>query len=724
MHFKLKLPQKLMILVSVPLVFGLVFTGTLAILLKQADIQLRQEQRAKALISQSKLLAMFMDDAVLGIGGYSVGHEPAFLDRYEKACKEAVKIQTDLRALVGNDPQGIKILSKIDEVIAKLFKILTLGKLAIDRPQVDEGNRLAMQLYDHLQESHNKLKEDLDALTYDARKLQESTSDDGNSVINIVLIAGTILNILLTIILATYVGKSFGRRLNLLTDNAVRLAAGEELNPKTSGNDEIAKLDSVFHTMASALAEASRKERATIANALDVICSVDSDGRFSAVSAAAKTVWGYAPDELIGRRYIDILPITDVDRVRQIVDKTIVERGKCTFETSVMKKKRDQVEMLWTGRWSELEKSLFCVTHDITERKRAENLIKASEERIRSIIQHLPVGTISVAPSGAIESVNPKIEEIFGYSGAELTGSTITKLLAPKSGTESGSILEGLQKDALGRSSERNGIKQNGQIFPVELTLTKFEDLETEHYLISLQDISERREIEQMKQDFVAMVSHDLRTPLGAIQATLSLVEEGVYGNLNDKGTIRITSAQQSVQRLTGLVNNLLDLEKMESGKLTIVVEPSNLNSIINQSIDSVRPYADQQKVAIEVQCEDAELMADAGRMVQVVINLLSNAIKFSTKDTSIKISACTKDDHAEVRIKDCGRGIPAGMSESVFEKFKQVESADGKRGRGTGLGLPICKAIVEAHGGQIGVESEEGKGSTFWFRIPLQTRV
>ena len=101
MHFKLKLPQKLMILVSVPLVFGLVFTGTLAILLKQADIQLRQEQRAKALISQSKLLAMFMDDAVLGIGGYSVGHEPAFLNRYEKACKEALKIQADLRALIG-----------------------------------------------------------------------------------------------------------------------------------------------------------------------------------------------------------------------------------------------------------------------------------------------------------------------------------------------------------------------------------------------------------------------------------------------------------------------------------------------------------------------------------------------------------------------------------------------------------------------------------------------
>lgn len=497
MKIKLKLPQKLMILVSVPLIFGLVFTGVLATLLKQADTQLRQEQRAKALISQSKLLAMYMDDAVLSMGGYSVGKESAFLDRYDKACKEALTIQSELHNNV--NPTEAKIVEKIDTVMAKMFKVLAVCKTAIERPEVDKGNKLAMKLYANLEETHNQLKEELDALTYDARKLQESKSDSTNSVINTVLACGTLANILLTFVLTTYVAKSFGKRLNLLTDNAVRLASGEKLNPPAGGNDEIAKLDSVFHNMATALAEASRKERATIENAVDVICSINAEGRFTDVSAAAKTVWDYPPDELIGRRYLDILPITDVDRVRQIVDKTIAEHDTCSFETPVLKRKNDIVEMLWTGRWSELEKSLFCVAHDITERKRSENLIKASEERIRSIIQHLPVGTIGVSATGTIESVNPKIEAIFGYNAPELSGNNINKLLAAKEGTTSGSIFDTLQKNALARSFECVGTKKDGVPFPIEVTLTKLESVEAQRYLISLQDISERREIEQMK---------------------------------------------------------------------------------------------------------------------------------------------------------------------------------------------------------------------------------
>jgi PAS domain S-box-containing protein len=405
---------------------------------------------------------------------------------------------------------------------------------------------------------------------------------------------------------------------------------------------------------------------------------------------------------------------TDAERIRRIIEDTVAKKATCSFEADVVRPDATEVAMLWTARWSDIEKSLFCVAHDISERKRAENLIKASEERIRSIIRHLPVGTISISPGGTIESVNPKIEELFEYSESQLVGSPITKLLAA----------EALNLEEFGRFTERVGQKSNGNTFPVELTLTKFEDLEAKHFLISLQDITERRNIEQMKQDFVAMVSHDLRTPLGSIQAVLTLIEEGVYGQIEERGLVRIRNSQKSLQRLTGLVNNLLDLEKMESGKLTIVPEPTSLKAIVTQSLESVSPHAEQQKVSIELNCEDAQLTADGDRLVQVVINLLSNAIKFSTENSTICLSCAFKDNWAEVKIVDSGRGIPKNMQELIFEKFQQAQTSDGKRGRGTGLGLPICKAIVEAHGGQIGVESEEGKGSNFWFRIPLITRV
>ncbi|MGH7490633.1 MAG: PAS domain S-box protein, partial [bacterium] len=189
---------------------------------------------------------------------------------------------------------------------------------------------------------------------------------------------------------------------------------------------------------------------------------------------------------------------------------------------------------------------------------------KAGEERIRSIIRHLPVGTVSVSPDEKIESINPKIEELFGYTEEQLVGGPL-QVIVKASDTESGALLSSLRNEAAGKFAERDGIRKNRETFPIELTVTRFENVDGEHFLISLQDISEKREIEQMKQDFVAMVSHDLRTPLGSILATLTLVEEGVYGELNEKGKGRITGAQQNAERLTNLVNNLLDLEKMEA---------------------------------------------------------------------------------------------------------------------------------------------------------------
>lgn len=709
-----KLPQKLMILVSVPLVFGLLFTGILTVLLKKADLEIRQEQRAKSLISQAQLLTLCTNDALMYMGGYSATHSKISLGHYEQSCAETVKVQTELHRLVGDDVQQKEILKRIDSSVAELIEIFKQTKEGSDTPQGYRGHIIAFKLYGMLQKNQSRLRSELNELTVDARKQEESTKADIRSSINVVLIVGTVLNILLTVILTVYLGQSFGKRLNILTDNAMRLASGEELNPPAKGNDEIADLDSVFHKMAATLAEASRKERATIENALDVICSIESSGRFTSVSPAAKTVWSYEPSDLVGRRYVDILAKKDAERVRKIIEDTVANRATCSFEADVVRRDDTEVAMLWTARWSEMEKSLFCVAHDISERKRAENLLKASEERIRSIIRHLPVGTISITPNGIIESVNPKIEELFAYSESELIGSPITKLLS----------VDAFKLEDLGRLTERVGQKSNGNTFPVELTLTKFEDLEAKHYLISLQDITERRNIEQMKQDFVAMVSHDLRTPLGSIEAILTLIEEGVYGQIEERGLVRIRNSQKSLQRLTGLVNNLLDLEKMESGKLTIVPEPTSLKAIITQSVESVRPHAEQQKVRIELNCQDAQLVADCDRIVQVVINLLSNAIKFSSENSSITISCGPQETWAEVKVEDRGRGIPDNMRDLVFEKFRQVQSTDGKRGKGTGLGLPICKAIVEAHGGQIGVESEEGKGSKFWFRIPLITRV
>lgn len=226
-------------------------------------------------------------------------------------------------------------------------------------------------------------------------------------------------------------------------------------------------------------------------------------------------------------------------------------------------------------------------------------------------------------------------------------------------------------------------------------------------------------EVDQMKKEFVGIISHELRTPLTSLQALLTVLEAGVLGELSEKTRKRIRGAEADVDRLIRLINELLDIEKMESGKLDMIFSECVLDEILDRSINSVRAFADQKEITITAEKTDEYFVADADRIVQVIINILSNAIKFSPAASTITISANPTIERIEVRITDQGRGIPAEELASVFDRFKQVELDDERTKGGSGLGLAICKAVIEQHGGKIGVQSDEGKGSTFWFTIP-----
>ncbi len=227
------------------------------------------------------------------------------------------------------------------------------------------------------------------------------------------------------------------------------------------------------------------------------------------------------------------------------------------------------------------------------------------------------------------------------------------------------------------------------------------------------------QESDRVKKQLIAVVSHELRTPLTSVEATLSLLEAGALGDLNDEVRSRLRTAEVDVMRLIGLINDLLDLEKMEAGKMEMSFGPVRLGSVIERSLFGVEGYAQLKKVTIEVPRSTALVYADENRLVQVVVNLLSNAIKFSPPSGKIMVEVIDSPEAAELRVRDQGRGIPQNFKDLVFERFCQVELADGAQKGGSGLGLTICKAIIEQHGGTIGVDSEEGQGSTFWFRLP-----
>lgn len=226
-------------------------------------------------------------------------------------------------------------------------------------------------------------------------------------------------------------------------------------------------------------------------------------------------------------------------------------------------------------------------------------------------------------------------------------------------------------------------------------------------------------EAQQMRQTFVAMISHDLRTPLTNVQAYLALVSEGILGQVPDLVKAEAEKTERNVSRLIRLINDLLVLEKMEAGKMQMNCKVVYLEDIFEKSVEAIEEFAKQHEVKLVVGETNAEVYADPDRLVQVLINLASNAVKFSPRGESVEISAIETDNYVEVKVQDRGRGVPPEHREAIFEKYKQVKSEDQSKKGGTGLGLPICKLIVEQLGGSIGVESEEGKGSTFWFRLP-----
>ncbi|MBX9685751.1 MAG: HAMP domain-containing histidine kinase [Candidatus Obscuribacterales bacterium] len=230
---------------------------------------------------------------------------------------------------------------------------------------------------------------------------------------------------------------------------------------------------------------------------------------------------------------------------------------------------------------------------------------------------------------------------------------------------------------------------------------------------------NELTELENFKREMMSMVSHELRTPLSSVVMILKLLSAGALGVLPEKAIDRIRAAETNADRLIRLINDLLDMERMEAGKLEMAFDECSLEDLFNQAIESVKEFAQKYEVTLKREGEGPTMYIDHDRILQVLINLLSNAIKYSPQNSEVILMCQDHQEFVEISVIDKGRGIPEAFKDKIFEKFQQVDQRDPREKKGSGLGLAISKAIVEEHRGSMGLESETGKGSRFWFRIP-----
>lgn len=352
-----------------------------------------------------------------------------------------------------------------------------------------------------------------------------------------------------------------------------------------------------------------------------------------------------------------------------------------------------------------------------------------SARKERAIIEHAVDVICSVDSELKFLAVNPASETVLGYKPEEMIGKYCLDFVVAEEREKTTVALKNIIGDSAVVQLETRLVQKSGTVIDV-LWSMQWSTEESALFCV-VHDISGSKEIERMKQEFISMVSHDLRTPLSAIQGTIELFKEGMYDSKDEAGKSALQKMYLSTNRLLALVNDLLDIEKLEAGKMVKDLKRSDISDVIRKSIGSVAGFAEVHEVTIAYSEVEIFVMADEDRLVQAVVNLLSNAIKFSHAPSTVTIETAVIEDPkdslsgmvapcCEVRIIDSGRGISEDKVNTLFQRYGQAEKSDNKRGVGTGLGLAISKAIVECHHGAIGVSSKVGVGSTFWFRIPL----
>lgn len=379
---------------------------------------------------------------------------------------------------------------------------------------------------------------------------------------------------------------------------------------------------------------------------------------------------------------------------------------------------------------------LIAEGRDISDRKQAEAILQESNRRWQSLLDNVQLLVVGLERFGDVSYVNSFFLDLTGYSLSEVIGKNWFTNFLPASQIQPVNIAfhEVLEQNFYPHYQNPIVLK-SGEERMIAWNNTILRDAAGKIIgTISIgEDITKRQEVERMKAEFISIVSHELRTPLTAIRGALGLLAAGVYNQKPEKGQRMLQVAAEQSDRLVRLVNDILDLGRLESGKVTLTMKICDASDLIQQSVETMRTNAEQNQIALSVNAPLLTVWADADSIIQTLTNLLSNAIKFSPPHTTISVSA--ELTHREAiaghsqdsvsqplvlfKVQDQGRGIPSDKLEAVFERFQQVDASDSREKGGTGLGLAICRRIIEQHNGQIWAESVLDQGSTFYFTLP-----
>jgi PAS domain S-box-containing protein len=362
---------------------------------------------------------------------------------------------------------------------------------------------------------------------------------------------------------------------------------------------------------------------------------------------------------------------------------------------------------------------------DISHRIAFEHLLQEEASYNQSILNAVIDGIITIDTIGNIRSANPATAHIFDYPLDQFPHQHINQFIQDP---ESGSIMRHIKYHTakIDLNTEINhdviGVKSNGEQFPLELQLACIQRKNEKLFIAVVRDISERKRLEQAKQEFISNISHELRTPLTSILASLSLMKSGALGQFSEQAEKIIHIADQNGQKLGALINDLLDMDKLINGKMNVDFKIQPIYPLVVKAIENLAAMAKRNEITVELLRQDSGWVAkvDSSKLHHILTNLLSNAIKFSPAHTQVTVNILNNINKLRIEIIDQGPGIPREEHDLLFQKFYQVDRSNSRPVGGAGLGLAISRELITLMHGEIGLSSEPGKGSCFFIELPL----
>jgi PAS domain S-box-containing protein len=478
------------------------------------------------------------------------------------------------------------------------------------------------------------------------------------------------------------------------------------------------------------------------------LCIHDQDLRFIQINEALAAIDGHSVEAHLGKTTTELLP--ELAPVVTPLHQQVLTTGQPILDLEIATPVPSQpdVTRYWLASYFPIldgdsqaqTVGVGVIVTEISDRKRAEAILVEADRRWHSLLDNVQLIVVGLDQDGNVEYINPFFLQLTGYTKEEVLGKDWFNHFLPSSQKTTVQIsFQEVLEHNFHPHYQNSIVTKLGEERMIAWSNTLLQNTEGQPIgTISIgEDITERHNLEQMKAEFISIVSHELRTPLTSISGALELLSTGLIQPESERGKETISIAAAETDRLTRLVNDILDLERLESGKIRLEQKSWNLAELMHRAADFMQLAASQAAITLSVEPLSVVLQVDGDRILQVLTNLLSNAVKFSPAHSTIWLTAeiCKEAQTSQqaeqppvqtfppyilITVRDQGRGIPANKLESIFERFQQVDASDSRKKGGTGLGLAICRSIVQQHGGDIWAASGLGQGSSLHFTLPF----